>query len=174
MGACLLIFHIQSSSPSSRRGHHTRCVQHRMESWGPCDISAHHSPPSVSPSLISLPYVKLSISSQESYLTTASVQSPESHLNIISSSPESKSVPGGNKVTRCNPLSITAGPQFLAICGSETRVHKSLAPNVWWWARHRITDADSMVQKMGKWKVRTYLSVKGSSEIQLSKWAFPD
>lgn len=98
------------------------CVQHRMESWGPCEISAHHSPPSVSPSLISLPNVKLSISSQESYPTTASIQSPESHLNIISSNPESKSVPGGIKVIRCNPLSISAGLQLLAICGYETRV----------------------------------------------------
>ena len=51
-----------------------------------------------------------------------SIQSPESHLNIISSNPESKSVPGGNKVIRCNPLSISAGLQLLAICGYETRV----------------------------------------------------
>lgn len=43
-----------------------------------------------------------------------------------------------------------------------------------WWDRHRITDAAIVVQKIGKWKVKTYLSVKGSSEIQLSKWEFPD
>lgn len=93
-----------------------------MESWGPCQISAHHSLCSVSSSLISLPNVKLSISSQESYPTAALIQSPESHLDITSSNPESKSVPGGNKFTRCNPLSITAGPQFLAICGHAARM----------------------------------------------------
>lgn len=49
--------------------------------------------------------------SQESHPTTASTQSPKSHLNIISAHTKSKPVPGGSKAARCNPLS-TAGHNF--------------------------------------------------------------